>query len=109
MIYDFDERIDRRNTNSAKWDMLGETFGNPDALPMWVADMEFRCPQPVIDAVKRRAESGIFGYPGLPARFQEVTQHWVKQRHGWEIQTDSILFAASVIPALYSAVQALTE
>ena len=63
MIYNFDEIIERRGTISSKWDDVGNRVGNPNALPMWVADMDFRCPQPVVDAMIRRAKSGIYGYP----------------------------------------------
>jgi len=76
---------------------------------MWVADMDFRCPQPVIDAMIRRAESGVYGYPYLTPKFHEVTKAWVKRRHGWEIEKDWVIFASSIIPALFSAVQAFTE
>ena len=63
MVYDFDEMIDRHNTASSKWDNVGVRVGNPDALPMWVADTDFRCPQPVVDAVLKRAEHPVYGYP----------------------------------------------
>jgi len=59
MQYDFDEVINRHNTQSSKWDNVGARVGNSEALPMWVADMDFRCPQPVVDAVKKRAEHMI--------------------------------------------------
>lgn len=109
MTYNFDEIIERKGTISSKWDDVGPRVGNPDALPMWVADMDFRCPQPVIDAMIRRAESGVYGYPYLTPKFHEVTKAWVKRRHGWEIEKDWVIFASSIIPALFSAVQAFTE
>lgn len=109
MIYNFDEVINRKGTISSKWDDVGNRVGNPDALPMWVADMDFRSPQPVIDAMVRRAESGIYGYPYMIPKFSEVTQGWVKRRHGWAIDTGWVIFAASIIPAIFNAVQAFTE
>jgi len=109
MRYNFDEVIQRKNTISSKWDDVGNRVGNPDALPMWVADMDFRCPQPVIDAMIRRAESGVYGYPYMIPKFMEVTQGWVKRRHGWDIETDWVIFAASIIPAIFNAVQAFTD
>lgn len=66
MIYDFDRVIDRRGTNCSKWDNVGGRIGNPDALPMWVADMDFPAPKPVMDAVCKLANSGIYGYSYLP-------------------------------------------
>ena len=59
MIYDFDRVYNRRGTYSSKWDNVGARIGNPNALPMWVADMDFRSPQSVVEAVCRRAESGM--------------------------------------------------
>lgn len=109
MIYNFDEVINRKGTISSKWDDVGNRVGNPDALPMWVADMDFRCPQPVIDAMIRRAESGIYGYPYMIPKFKEVTRDWVGRRHGWNIDPNWVIFASSVIPALFNAVQAFTE
>jgi len=109
MKYNFDEIINRKDTISSKWDNVGSRIGNADALPMWVADMDFCCPQPVIDAVEKRAEFGIYGYPYLVPEFKEVTQAWVKRRYHWDIETDSVIFAASIIPALFNGVQALTK
>ena len=108
MKYNFDEVINRKGSISSKWDNVGPRVGNPDALPMWVADMDFRCPQPVIDAVKEKAEYGIYGYPYLIPEFKTATQIWMR-RHGWEVASEDILFAASVIPAMFNAVQAYTE
>lgn len=105
MQYNFDEIIERKNTISSKWDRVGSKFGNPDALPMWVADMDFRCPQPVIDAVVKRAQFGLYGYPYVPDAFREATQHWVKQRHNWDISPGDVVFTGGVIPAMYNAVQ----
>ena len=65
MRYNFDEIINRRKTQSSKWDNVGVRVGNPDALPMWVADMDFACPKPVVDAVVARAMHPIYGYPYL--------------------------------------------
>ncbi len=109
MQYDFDEIIERRNTRSSKWDNVGARIGNPDALPMWVADMDFRAPQPVIDALKERIELGIFGYPYAHRDFYNEVAGWQKRRHGWNVDPSSVLYVASVIPAMYAAVQCLTK
>ena len=108
MKYNFDEIIDRRGSWSSKWDGVGDRVGNADALPMWVADMDFRCPQPVIDAIRRRADHGIFGYPLIPQKFYDTTCRWMLLRHNWEIDPAWVVYAASVIPALYGAVQAFS-
>ncbi len=109
MHYNFDEVIERKNTLSSKWDRVGPRVGNADALPMWVADMDFRSPEPVRNALIARAEFGLYGYPYLPAAFAEATQSWVKRRHNWDISTDSVIFTSGVIPAMYNTIQALTK
>ena len=66
--FDFDQVIDRTKSNSAKWDrkVLEKGFGDPDLLPLWVADMDFKAPQPIIEKLVQTAEYGIFGYSILP-------------------------------------------
>lgn len=108
-MYNFDELIDRRHTDSSKWDNVGARIGNPDALAMWVADMDFRCPQPVIDAVVKKASFGVYGYPVIPPRFQKVTVDWQKARHGWDVAAEDVVYVTSVIPAMFTAVQAFTK
>ena len=95
MQYNFDEIIERRNTQSSKWDNVGARVGNPDALPMWVADTDFRVPYPVLDAVKARAEHPIFGYPFVTQDFKDATVNWVKKRHGYEMKPEWVVFACS--------------
>lgn len=109
MKYRFDQIIDRKGTYSSKWDNVGPRIGNPDALPMWVADMDFPAPQPVIDAVRRRAESGIYGYAYLPPEFETATARWMRVRHNWDISGGEVSYASSILPILFSAVQAYTE
>lgn len=109
MNYDFSRLTDRRGTYSTKWDNVGNRIGNPNALPMWVADMDFPAPQPVIEAVRRRAESGIYGYAYLPPEFREATVRWMRLRHGWDISQGSVLYISSILPVLFAAVQTFTE
>lgn len=68
MKYDFDKVIERRGTQSSKWDNVGPRVGNPDALPMWVADTDFQAPQPVVDTVVKRAQHPIYGYTFVEVR-----------------------------------------
>ena len=109
MIYDFDEVIDRHNTGSSKWDNVGVRVGNPDALPMWVADTDFRCPKPVVDAVIKRAQHPVYGYPFVTPDFYEATVEWVKRRHGWELDPEWIVFATGIVPVFNTMIQALTQ
>lgn len=109
MHYDFDERIDRHNTGCSKWDNVGCRIGNPDALPVWVADTDFRCPKPVIDAVMERANHPIYGYPFVTPDFKEVTAQWIERRHGWKIDPEWVVFATGIVPVFNTMIQGLTQ
>ena len=109
MKYDFDEVIDRHNTGSSKWDNVGPRVGNPDALPMWVADTDFRCPQPVVDAVIKRLQHPIYGYPFVTPDFYEATTEWVEKRHGWKLDPKWLVFATGIVPVFNTMIQALSE
>ena len=103
MKYDFDKVIDRTNTHSVKWDknVLKEFFETADILPLWVADMDFQCPQPVVEAIKKKAEEGIYGYSWhkTPDYFNSILG-WMKRRHNWEIDKDWIVFSPGIVPAI---------
>ena len=88
----FDPIIDRKGTHCAKWDMMEPIYGvSPDdGLAMWVADMDFRPPQTVIDAVQAQVDLGIFGYFGDDSTYKAAIQWWMKTRHGWQVDPDSI-------------------
>ncbi|MEH7387173.1 MalY/PatB family protein [Bacillus sp. JJ1521] len=109
MKYNFDESIDRLRTNSVKWDEVENLFGDKEILPMWVADMDFKVPQPVIDALQKRVEHGIFGYTIRPDSYYEATVGWMKRRHNWTIEKDWICFTPGVVPALGIIVQNFTN
>lgn len=83
MKYNFDEVIDRSRNRSAKYDERGKKFGRRDVIPLWIADMDFKTAQPVIDALKARAEEGIWGYTSRPDSYYEALCGWQKRRHGW--------------------------
>lgn len=108
MKYNFDEVIDRSGTNSSKWDpiVLKEMFGTEDVMPFWVADMDFRVAQPIIDAVVNRAEHGIYGYSTRPDSYYDAIMSWTKRRFGWEIQKDWIEYTPGIVPAINYIVQA---
>lgn len=104
MKYDFDEIIDRRGTNCVKWDGAE----NPDVLPMWVADMDFRTAPPIIEALSRRVDHGVFGYTHVPQSYYESITGWFARRHGWNIDNDWIIYTSGVVPALSAIIKALT-
>ena len=109
MKYDFDEIIDRRGTSSSKWDNVGPRVGNPDALPMWVADTDFRCPQPIVDAVLQRAAHPVYGYPFVTPDFKQATVDWVEKRHGWKMDPEWLVFATGIVPVFNTMIQALSQ
>ena len=109
MRYNFDEIIDRHNTGSSKWDNVGPRVGDAQALPMWVADTDFRCPQPVVDAVIARAQHPVYGYPFVTPDFQQATCDFIKRHHGWELQPEWLVFATGIVPVFNTMVQALTQ
>ncbi|WP_274655329.1 MalY/PatB family protein [Paenibacillus humicola] len=109
MKYDFDKMIDRRGTSSYKWDQSEKLFGNPDVLPLWVADMDFEAPREVTEAIKKRAEQGIYGYTFRPESYYEAVSGWLSRRHGWKVEHDWITSSPGVVPALSMIVMANTE
>ncbi|MEM7489120.1 MAG: MalY/PatB family protein [Pseudomonadota bacterium] len=88
----FDPIIDRRDTHCVKWDGMEGLFGVPkaDGLAMWVADMDFRPPQCVLDVVQRQLDHGIVGYFGNDGPYRDAIRWWMAERHGWEVQADAI-------------------
>lgn len=105
----FQDTINRKNTRSVKWDMLEAMFQTDDVLPMWVADMDFKAPKAVNDALIKRAEHGIYGYTVVDDDVKQAITSWLKNRHRWEIDKDSLSFSPGVVTALHIAVQALTN
>ena len=104
MNYDFDTFIPRRGTDCVKWDSTED-----GVLPLWVADMDFRAAPAIVDALKRRANEGVFGYAHPPAAWHESLARWLARRHGWEVDPGSVLDATGVIPALAATIRAFCE
>ena len=101
---------DRSGTDSLKWDALGETFGREDLLPLWVADMDFKTPLCVREALKCAADQGAFGYYKIPDRFYDSILTWERERHGTTVwQRDWIRTTGGVVSGLYHLVRALTD
>lgn len=103
MKYDFDKTIDRRATNSYKWDSAPE-----GVLPMWVADMDFRTAPAIIDALQKRVVHGIFGYTRVPDAYYDAVTSWFSRRHGWDIDREWIINTSGVVPAVSAVIKALT-
>lgn len=104
MSIDFDQIPDRRTTESAKWRAYEE-----DILPMWVADMDFRSPEPVIQALRQRIDHGIFGYPMAPEGLKESIVAWLYKRHGWQVTPDDLVIIPGVVTGFHLAAHAVTR
>lgn len=109
MGYDFDTVINRWNTQSAKWDGMEERFGTNDAIPMWVADMDFQSPPEVVRALEQRASHGLYGYTTRPEAYFEAIIDWMTTRHGFLIEKDWIAHSPGVVAGLGFIVEALTN
>lgn len=107
--YDFDTLIDRTGTICEKWDGLEERFGTPDLHAMWVADMDFKAPPEVIEAMRKRVDHGIFGYTGRFDPYYEAAVNWVGERHGWDIRKEWLCYSPGVVPALSMSLMAFTQ
>ena len=107
----FDDIIDRRGHLSSKWDMMEKNYGVPadDGLAMWVADMDFRSPDCVQDAVRAKLEHGIYGYLGDYGPYTSAIAWWMENRHGWQVDPDWILTTTGLCNAVGLAVDTLTN
>ena len=109
MQYDFDEIIDRRGTGSFRWNGLAEKYGEPELIPLTTADMGFRTAEPVLDAIKKQAEHGIYGYARpLPSYYEAVAGH-IAERSGWSVDKGWIAHSPGIVSALSFCVQSMTE
>ena len=109
MQYDFDTPVDRRGTASIKWDFSERFTGLEDLIPLWVADMDFPACFEVIEALKHRADHGVFGYTLEPESYYRAVIDWMKRRHGWEIRRGWMLSAPGVVPSLNLALLAYSQ
>lgn len=109
MSYNFDEIIDRKNTCSIKYDFAKER-GMPEGLiPLWVADMDFKTPPAVIQALVQTIEHGIFGYSEVKQDYADVLAKWFGKRFGWQVESSWIVKAPGVVFAIANAIRAFTQ
>lgn len=101
--------LDRKNSTSLKWDLLGERFGDPDLIPMWVADMDFRTAECVTDALHRRVSHGVYGYAYIPQSYYDSLFDWMESRYQFRPKKEWIRLATGVVAALYWFVNCYTE
>ena len=102
MKYDFDAVINRRGTDSVKWNV------GKNELPMWVADMDFRLAPEIEKAIKKRMDHGVFGYSIIPDEWYEAYMKWWKTRHDFKMKKEGLVFCTGVVPAISSIVRKLT-
>lgn len=108
-MYNFDEIIDRRDTNAIKLERCKALFGTEDVLPLWVADMDFRTPDFILDAIRQRLDHPILGYTMPSKDFYPLMQKWITEHHNWNVKREWIGFLPGIVPGLAFAVQSLTE
>lgn len=103
--FDFDELTDRRDTGSYKWD----SSADPDMIPLWVADMDFRTAPAVLEALQKRVASGIFGYVRVPDSYYFALRRWFRLRHGWTFLRKDVIYTSGVVPAISAIIKALVN
>jgi cysteine-S-conjugate beta-lyase len=121
MKTDFDREINRKNTQSAKWGVIQDPdnpsiwhatddyFGEDRIIPLWVADMDFSAPQPVVDALVKRAQHGIYGYTLRTDSYNQAVVDWMRRRHGWAVDPAWIVSTPGVVPAINFLIQTFTR
>jgi len=109
MKYDFDEIIDRSNNRAAKYDERMKKFGTNEVIPLWVADMDFRTAQPIIDACKKKAEEGIWGYTSRPDSYFEAIREWEWRRNQWDVDVSLMSWSLGVVPAMSAMIKIFTQ
>ena len=107
--YNFDEVIERHGTSCVKFDRLKEMFGNENLIPLWVADMDFRTPDFIVEALKKRCEHEIFGYTFGSDEYYESIINWVHYKHNWKIQREWISYIPGIVKGIAFAIQCFTQ
>lgn len=108
-MYNFDEVTNRTNTACVKYDLRKVFFGSEEVIPMWVADMDFRTPDFIMDAIRKRTEHPILGYTIRTHEYFDAVTSWILRHHNWEVNKDWVCFSPGIVPALNFCVLALTK
>ncbi len=109
MKYNFDEIIDRSNTDCSKLENLKGLFGREDLIALWVADMDFKSPPPITEALKKRVEHGLFGYTVASEEYFNSITGWLERRHNWKVDKEDINFVPGVVKGFAFAIEEFTE
>lgn len=107
----FEQIINRKNTYSMKWDGAQSLYHNSNLIPMWIADMDIKAPEPIIAAIKKYAEHGIYGYVEYPelTEIPQVIAEWLKKRNNWNVKPENIGYSSGVINGISLAIRSLTK
>jgi len=106
--YNFDEIIDRKGSNCLKHDSLNKFFGRDDLIPLWVADMDFRTPDFIIEALKKRCEHPVFGYTHPSDEYYNSIMQWAQKLHGWKIEREWINFVPGIVKGIAYVIERFT-
>lgn len=109
MKYDFDTVIDRKGTNSVKFDLAEKLFGQSEVLPMWVADMDFPVADFILEAIAERIKHPVLGYTFRSESFSAAVTSWMQKRHGWTVEAEAVCFSPGIVPALNMCVMEFSE
>lgn len=105
----FEDKINRKNTNSIKWDGHEKFNIHPDSIPLWVADMDFKTLPEITQALNKQVEFGVYGYAFEPDSYFDSVISWMKRRHNWNIQKEWILTTPGVVSGVNACILAFTE
>ncbi|HCC85374.1 MAG TPA: cystathionine beta-lyase [Porphyromonadaceae bacterium] len=108
MKFNFDENIDRRGTHSVKLEKMKALFGRDDLLPLWVADMDFKSPPAITEALRKRVDHEIYGYTVAPDAYYHSITAWLAKRHGWQVNSEEITFVPGVVKGFAFAIDHFT-
>ena len=109
MHYNFDEIIDRRNSDCLKYGVLQARWGRTDLLPLWVADMDFRTPDFIIEALRKRLEHEVLGYTAADPRWRPAIVRWLREQQGWTIGEEQLTFIPGIVRGIAFVLQAFTQ
>lgn len=109
MHYNFDDNIDRHGTDSVKLEKMKAIFGRDDLIPLWVADMDFKSPPAITEALRERVNHEIFGYTISSEAYFQAIRGWLADRHGWQVDKEDICFVPGVVKGFAFAIDQFTE
>lgn len=109
MKFNFDEVIDRKGTKCLKWDLYPKIFKHDDLLPLWIADMDFRAPDFVIEALRKRLEHEVLGYTGYCDCWYKAIEGWLLQRFNWEPGREALTFIPGIVRGIAYVIHCFTK